>query len=95
MIEAGHLNAIAFWFDLHLDDEISITTAPARIGLGGEVIDDSSAAAAAASGSGSGTANPVGAKGRVALQNLGRDPAGSSSCSATENFTPAEVLISC
>lgn len=26
VIEKGHLNAIVFWFVLHLDDEISIST---------------------------------------------------------------------
>lgn len=84
MVEAGHLNAIAFWFDLHLDDEISITTAPACIGLGGELIDESSGAA------GSSSANPVKTKGRAAMQ--GDCTAGNESePQSCEGFMPAQV----
>ena len=35
VVAEGHLNAIAFWFDLHLDDQVSITSAPAGFGIGG------------------------------------------------------------
>ena len=37
VIEDGILNAIVFWFDLHLDDTETITSAPFGIGLAGEV----------------------------------------------------------
>lgn len=39
VVAEGHLNAIAFWFDLHLDDQVSITSAPAGFGLGGVAVD--------------------------------------------------------
>ncbi len=35
----GKLNAIAFWFDLHLDGETTITTAPPGVGIGGMLHD--------------------------------------------------------
>jgi hypothetical protein len=35
VVAPGRLNAIAFWFDLHLDDQVSISTAPPGFGLGG------------------------------------------------------------
>ena len=35
VVAPGRLNAIAFWFDLHLDDQVSISTAPLGFGLGG------------------------------------------------------------
>lgn len=84
MVEAGHLNAIAFWFDLHLDDEISITTAPACIGLGGELIDESSGAG------GTSSANPVKTKGRAAMQEdcTAGNESEPQSC---EGFMPAQV----
>lgn len=84
VIEAGHLNAIAFWFDLHLDEDVSITTAPACIGLGGELTAESSGDASASS------ANPVRTKGRAAMQGSGDgEPKGEQQ--ASEDFTPAEV----
>ena len=36
----GKLNAVCFWFDLHLDEEATITTAPPGIDKGGQVADD-------------------------------------------------------
>ena len=39
-IAAGHLNAVCFWFDLHLDEEATITTAPPGIGKGGQLVAD-------------------------------------------------------
>ena len=36
--QSGILNGIVMWYDLHLDDEDSLTTAPAGIGMGGYVI---------------------------------------------------------
>ena len=39
VVAEGHLNAIAFWFDLHLDDQVSITSAPAGFGIGGVAVD--------------------------------------------------------
>ena len=36
----GKLNAVCFWFDLHLDEEDTITTAPPGIDKGGQVVDD-------------------------------------------------------
>lgn len=96
MVESGHLNAIAFWFDLHLDDEISITSAPACIGVGGEVLagldwvprEDVSM-----------QQNPVKTRGKSTLQNLGRpqEAAMHLPCSYTAtdgrpgSFTPARV----
>jgi len=38
-IAHGYLNAVCFWFDLHMDEEETITTAPPGIGKGG-VIED-------------------------------------------------------
>ena len=35
----GLLNAVVFWFDLHLDEEATITSAPPGIGNGGDPID--------------------------------------------------------
>ena len=96
MIDSGHLNAIAFWFDLHLDDEISITAAPACIGMGGEVL----AGEDGASGKDVGLhQNPVKARGKSTLQNLGRpqEAAMHPPCSYTASdgkpgsFTPGRV----
>ena len=39
MVAEGHLNAVAFWFDLHLDDQVSITSAPAGFGHGGAAVE--------------------------------------------------------
>ncbi len=36
VVADGLLNAIVFWFDLHLDEEATITTAPSGVGNGGE-----------------------------------------------------------
>lgn len=36
-IAHGYLNAVCFWFDLHMDEEETITTAPPGIGKGGEI----------------------------------------------------------
>jgi protein arginine N-methyltransferase 7 len=47
----GYLNAVCFWFDLHLDEEATISTAPAGVGKGGELHADSAQAAEAAAGS--------------------------------------------
>ncbi len=69
MIDSGNLNAIAFWFDLHLDEEISITSAPAFIGIGGEVLADVDGAL---SRSHNPEQNPVRARGKSTLQNLGK-----------------------
>ena len=96
MIESGHLNAIAFWFDLHLDHEISITSAPACIGLGGEVLADVDGALHEEVGM---QQNPVKARGKSTLQNLGRpqEAAMHPPCSYTApdgrpgSFTPARV----
>ncbi len=99
MIDSGHLNAIAFWFDLHLDDEISITSAPACIGVGGQVlagVDGASAKDASMQ------KNPVKARGKSTLQNLGRpqEAAMHPPCSYTAtdgrpcSFIPARVFSS-
>ena len=37
VVSTGYLNAVVFWFDLHLDEEESLTTAPRGIGKGGVV----------------------------------------------------------
>ena len=71
MIDSGHLNAIVFWFDLHLDEDISITSAPARIGLGGELLADVDGSPCSAS-SKEPQRNPVKARGKSTLQSLGR-----------------------
>jgi len=100
VIEAGHLNAIAFWFDLHLDEEISITTAPSCISLGGELTAESSGDAtpessddanAESSGDASASsANPLRTKGRAAMQRRGdREPNGEQQ--GDKDFAPAEV----
>jgi len=47
VVADGLLNAVAFWFDLHLDEESSITSAPAAWGLGGEPAAEPEPAAAA------------------------------------------------
>ena len=39
-VASGYLNAIVFWFDLHMDEEETITTAPKGIGKGGRVEDE-------------------------------------------------------
>jgi protein arginine N-methyltransferase 7 len=36
-IADGQLNAVCFWFDLHLDEDATITTAPPGIGKGGQM----------------------------------------------------------
>ena len=100
MIESGHLNAIAFWFDLHLDDEISITSAPACIGVGGEVLAD--AGGNSESCMDSQQPNPVKTRGKGSLHNLGRpqEAAMHPPCSYTApdgragNFIPARVFSS-
>ena len=38
-IADGVLNAVCFWFDLHLDEEATITTAPPGIGKGGQMVE--------------------------------------------------------
>ncbi len=96
MIDSGHLNAIAFWFDLHLDDEISITSAPACIGVGGEVL---AGVGGTSQENLSVQQNPVKARGKSTLQNLGRpqEAALHPPCSYTASdgkpgsFTPARV----
>lgn len=96
MIDSGHLNAIAFWFDLHLDEDISITSAPALIGLGGEVLADVEGDVCPA---GEAHQNPLRARGKSTLQNLGRpqEAAMQPPCSYTAedgsqaNYTPARV----
>ena len=99
MIDSGHLNAIAFWFDLHLDEEISITSAPAFIGIGGEVLADVDGAS---SQSGNPEQNPVRARGKSTLQNLGRPqeapmhpPCSYIAADGREgSFMPARVIVS-
>ena len=96
MIESGHLNAIAFWFDLHLDDEISITSAPACIGVGGEVLDGLDAGPDRDVRP---QQNPVKVRGKNTLQDLGRpqEAAMHPPCSYPAadgrpgSFTPARV----
>ena len=39
-VASGYLNAVVFWFDLHMDEEETITTAPKGIGKGGRVQDE-------------------------------------------------------
>jgi protein arginine N-methyltransferase 7 len=91
VVEAGHLNAIAFWFDLHLDEETSITTAPAGIGLGGRLLCKERMPAGISSGAGS-PADPVMASGRAALQRMGRAPEPAAAAAmAPAAFQPAEV----
>jgi protein arginine N-methyltransferase 7 len=36
VLRSGTLNAVVFWFDLHLDEDATITSAPAGFGPGGE-----------------------------------------------------------
>ena len=99
MIESGHLNAIVFWFDLHLDEDISITSAPACIGLGGELLADVAGGACSASGREPQQQNPVKARGKSTLQSLGRpqEAALHPPCSYTAgdghagHFSPARV----
>lgn len=38
VVKSGILNGVVMWYDLHLDDQESITTAPEGIGMGGYVI---------------------------------------------------------
>ena len=37
-VASGYLNAVAFWFDLHMDEKETITTAPRGVGKGGTVL---------------------------------------------------------
>ena len=37
-VASGYLNAVAFWFDLHMDERETITTAPPGYGKGGTVL---------------------------------------------------------
>ena len=98
MVESGHLNAIAFWFDLHLNDEISITSAPDCISMGGEVLDELDGASCKDVGP---QQNPVRVRGKSNLQNLGRpqEAAMHPACSYPApdgrpgSFTPARVLF--
>jgi hypothetical protein len=100
-IESGHLNAIAFWFDLHLDEEISITSAPAYIGLAGQMLEVGGAGGSfAAVSDGTKDANPVRVRGKSMLQNLGRPqeapmhpPCKYTAANGSEgHFTPARVI---
>ena len=99
MIDSGHLNAIVFWFDLHLDEDISITSAPACIGLGGELLADVEGGACSTSGREPQQRNPVKARGKSTLQSLGRPQEAPlhPPCSYTAgdghagNFSPARV----
>ena len=34
-IASGYMNAVVFWFDLHMDEHETITTAPPGVGKGG------------------------------------------------------------
>lgn len=52
--ETGLLNAIVFWFDLHMDEVETITTAPAGVGKGGVVLRGEKGAKKQRSGGGSG-----------------------------------------
>lgn len=36
--ESGLLNAVVFWFDLHMDEQDTLTNAPAGVGKGGQVL---------------------------------------------------------
>ena len=36
-VASGYLNAVVFWFDLHMDERETITTAPAGVGKGGRL----------------------------------------------------------
>ena len=38
VVSTGYLNAVCFWFDLHLDEEESLTSAPRGIGKGGQIV---------------------------------------------------------
>ena len=98
VVEAGHLNAVVFWFDLHLDEEVSLTTAPAYIGLGGQPL--------AAGGGPSdpsvtdADSNPLRTKGRAALQRMGAPEPDQAACpapsaSAADSFQPALVRVGC
>ena len=101
VIESGHLNAVAFWFDLHLDEEISITSAPAYIGLSGQMLEAGGAGGSSAAVSdGSQEANPVRVRGKSTLQNLGRPqeapmhpPCSYRAADGSQgHFTPARVI---
>ena len=39
-INAGYMNAVVFWFDLHMDEKETITTAPVGYGKGGVVLQE-------------------------------------------------------
>ena len=96
-MEAGHLNAVAFWYDLHLDEETSITTAPAYVGLGGQPLAAGGTPLdGSMPGGGGGDANPLRTKGRAALQRMGapepdQDLIPAPPASAAGDFQPAVV----
>jgi protein arginine N-methyltransferase 7 len=46
LIADGCLNAVCFWFDLHLDEEATLTSAPPGVGKGGQLHADSNTAPA-------------------------------------------------
>ena len=55
IVSSGYMNAIVFWFDLHLDEEESITTAPVGIGLSGVVMAQPEVSDGASAGAGDGS----------------------------------------
>ena len=39
-IASGYMNAVVFWFDLHMDEYETITTAPPGVGKGGMLLEE-------------------------------------------------------
>ena len=39
-IASGYMNAVVFWFDLHMDEHETITTAPPGVGKGGMLLEE-------------------------------------------------------
>jgi len=76
-IADGQLNAVCFWFDLHLDEEATITTAPpgfGKFGEGGQVaVDEQAVRRRLVFASNSAVANRIGFAGPASL---GRSHAG-------------------
>lgn len=60
VVGEGVLNAVVFWFDLHLDDKETITNAPEGIGEGGVLVGDAGSSSGTREGSSDAGTVPAG-----------------------------------
>ena len=75
----GCLNAICFWFDLHLDEEATLTSAPPGIGKGGQTDDGESPV----------RRGPVRMAASASAQAVASWQIGAQSCSGSRELVPA------